>query len=62
MNIFSELFFSRSHQNKVDHSEYFNFSAQSLGPVGLVRKLWAFEITPKRTRKSDQKLVEYGVE
>ena len=44
MNFFSELFFSRSHQNKVDHSEYFNFSAQSLGPIDLIRKLWAFEI------------------
>ena len=62
MKLFSELLFWGRAQNKVDHSEYFNFSAQSLGPIGLIRKLWAFEITPKRTRKSDQKLVEYGVE
>ena len=50
-----------SPQNKVDHIDSLKSSAQKFGPLGLIRKLWASEITQIKSRNPTVKVVEYGV-
>ena len=50
-----------SPQNKVDHIDSLKCSAQKFGPLGLIRKLWASEITQIKSRNPTVKVVEYGV-